>query len=144
MLHPDDGSVESWTAEACANKMRAEFEGWEPRYLSRFEYLLGTHGKLLLEWRNCWLLSPPHSTGNWWIARHWKPGCIRMERWRFWVMPVIQCLCVLYCWWITSAVADSQLKPYRAQGAAMAVCSSPRFRLKSLTSLPDWRRCRSR
>ncbi|KIJ60015.1 hypothetical protein HYDPIDRAFT_32595 [Hydnomerulius pinastri MD-312] len=31
MAHPDDGSVESWTAEGSADKMRAEFAGWEPR-----------------------------------------------------------------------------------------------------------------
>ncbi|KZO91484.1 FAD/NAD(P)-binding domain-containing protein [Calocera viscosa TUFC12733] len=31
LLHPDDGSVESWTAEGSADKMRADFEGWEPR-----------------------------------------------------------------------------------------------------------------
>ncbi|KII92656.1 hypothetical protein PLICRDRAFT_480035 [Plicaturopsis crispa FD-325 SS-3] len=31
MLHPDDGSVESWTAEGSADKMRADFQGWEPR-----------------------------------------------------------------------------------------------------------------
>ncbi|KLO16029.1 FAD/NAD-binding domain-containing protein [Schizopora paradoxa] len=31
MAHPDDGSVESWTAEGSADKMRADFEGWEPR-----------------------------------------------------------------------------------------------------------------
>ena len=31
LIHPDDGSVESWTAEGSAEKMRADFEGWEPR-----------------------------------------------------------------------------------------------------------------
>ncbi|EIW83381.1 FAD/NAD(P)-binding domain-containing protein [Coniophora puteana RWD-64-598 SS2] len=31
LAHPDDGSVESWTAEGSADKMRAEFKGWEPR-----------------------------------------------------------------------------------------------------------------
>src|SRR5271154_1454484 len=36
MLHPDDGSVESWTAEASADKMRADFEGWEPRYVLQY------------------------------------------------------------------------------------------------------------
>jgi salicylate hydroxylase len=31
LCHPDDGSLESWTAEGNADKMRAEFVGWEPR-----------------------------------------------------------------------------------------------------------------
>jgi hypothetical protein len=35
MIHPDpdDGSVESWTAEGSADKLRADFAGWEPRYV---------------------------------------------------------------------------------------------------------------
>ena len=35
MLHPDHGSVESWTAEGNAEKMRADFTGWEPRCVFR-------------------------------------------------------------------------------------------------------------
>lgn len=31
MIHPDDGSVESWTAEGSADKMKADFMGWELR-----------------------------------------------------------------------------------------------------------------
>jgi len=31
MLHPDDGSVESWTAEGNADKMRSDFSDFEPR-----------------------------------------------------------------------------------------------------------------
>ncbi|KAI9463897.1 FAD/NAD(P)-binding domain-containing protein [Boletus coccyginus] len=31
LLHPDDGSVDSWTVEGSADKMRADFVGWEPR-----------------------------------------------------------------------------------------------------------------
>ena len=31
MAHPDDGSVESWTAEGSAEKMRADFADFEPR-----------------------------------------------------------------------------------------------------------------
>ncbi|KAI5117861.1 hypothetical protein M0805_007704 [Coniferiporia weirii] len=31
LIHPDDGSVESWTAEGSAEKMRADFADWEPR-----------------------------------------------------------------------------------------------------------------
>lgn len=31
MIHPDDGSEESWTAKGNTDKMRAEFAGWEPR-----------------------------------------------------------------------------------------------------------------
>ena len=33
MLHPDDGSVESWTAEGSAEKMRADFADYDPRYI---------------------------------------------------------------------------------------------------------------
>ena len=32
MVHPDDGSVESWTAEDSADKMRRDFSDFEPRY----------------------------------------------------------------------------------------------------------------
>lgn len=36
MLHPDKGAtVESWTAEGNANKMRAEFADFEPRYVMK-------------------------------------------------------------------------------------------------------------
>lgn len=31
MIHPDDGSSESWTAAGNPDIMRATFEGWEPR-----------------------------------------------------------------------------------------------------------------
>ncbi|KAG9050167.1 hypothetical protein FS837_007281 [Tulasnella sp. UAMH 9824] len=31
LLHPDDGSVESWQAEGSADKMRGDFEGWDPK-----------------------------------------------------------------------------------------------------------------
>ena len=31
LLHPDDGSVESWTEEGSGDKMRADFAGFEPR-----------------------------------------------------------------------------------------------------------------
>jgi len=31
LLHPDDGSVESWTAAGSADKMRADFSDFEPR-----------------------------------------------------------------------------------------------------------------
>lgn len=34
LAHPDDGSVESWTAEGSADKMRADFAGWDYRYVS--------------------------------------------------------------------------------------------------------------
>lgn len=33
LLHPDDNSVESWTAEGSADKMRADFADFEPRYV---------------------------------------------------------------------------------------------------------------
>ena len=33
LLHPDDGSVESWTAEGSGDKMRADFADFEPRYV---------------------------------------------------------------------------------------------------------------
>ncbi len=31
LVHPDDRSAESWTAEGSADKMRAEFADYEPR-----------------------------------------------------------------------------------------------------------------
>jgi salicylate hydroxylase len=33
LAHPDDGSVESWTAEGCVDDMRQEFDEFEPRYV---------------------------------------------------------------------------------------------------------------
>ena len=35
LLHPDDGSVESWTEEGSGDKMRADFADFEPRYVTR-------------------------------------------------------------------------------------------------------------
>lgn len=34
LLHPDDGSVESWNAEGSADLMRADFADFEPRCVS--------------------------------------------------------------------------------------------------------------
>lgn len=31
LLHPDNGSVESWTEEGSGDKMRADFADFEPR-----------------------------------------------------------------------------------------------------------------
>ena len=36
LLHPDDGSVESWTEEGSGDKMRADFADFEPRYVTLF------------------------------------------------------------------------------------------------------------
>jgi salicylate hydroxylase len=33
LLHPDNGSVESWTEEGSGDKMRADFADFEPRYV---------------------------------------------------------------------------------------------------------------
>ena len=33
LIHPDDGSVESWTAEGSADKLRADFADYDPRYV---------------------------------------------------------------------------------------------------------------
>lgn len=38
LVHPDDGSVESWTAEGSAEKMRADFAGWEPRFVDQRQH----------------------------------------------------------------------------------------------------------
>jgi len=38
LLHPDDGSVESWTAEGSGDKMRSDFSDFEPRYASNFGF----------------------------------------------------------------------------------------------------------
>ncbi|EPQ57084.1 FAD/NAD P-binding domain-containing protein [Gloeophyllum trabeum ATCC 11539] len=46
MIHPDDGSVESWTAEGSADKMRSHFIGWEPRVVK-----LLSHVKTALQWK---------------------------------------------------------------------------------------------
>lgn len=46
MLHPDDGSVESWTAEGSAEKMRADFADFEPRVQKMLALVKST-----LKWR---------------------------------------------------------------------------------------------
>ncbi|KZO90144.1 FAD/NAD(P)-binding domain-containing protein [Calocera viscosa TUFC12733] len=46
LAHPDDGSVESWTAEGSADKMRNDFDGWEPRVQKLLSLVPST-----LKWR---------------------------------------------------------------------------------------------
>ncbi|KAI0312297.1 FAD/NAD-P-binding domain-containing protein [Amylostereum chailletii] len=46
LLHPDDGSVESWTAEGSADKMRADFADFEPRVQKLLSFVQST-----LKWR---------------------------------------------------------------------------------------------
>ncbi|KAI0032304.1 FAD/NAD-P-binding domain-containing protein [Vararia minispora EC-137] len=46
LLHPDDGSVESWTAEGSADKMRADFADFEPRAKKLLSFVDST-----LNWR---------------------------------------------------------------------------------------------
>ncbi|EJD42354.1 FAD/NAD(P)-binding domain-containing protein [Auricularia subglabra TFB-10046 SS5] len=46
LLHPDDGSVESWTAEGSADKMRADFANWEPRVEKLLSFVPST-----LKWK---------------------------------------------------------------------------------------------
>ncbi|KAI0347313.1 FAD/NAD(P)-binding domain-containing protein [Trametopsis cervina] len=46
LLHPDDGSVESWTAEGSADKMRADFADFEPRVQKLLSHVTST-----LKWR---------------------------------------------------------------------------------------------
>jgi len=46
LAHPDDGSVESWTAEGSADKMRSDFDGWEPRVQKLLQLVPST-----LKWR---------------------------------------------------------------------------------------------
>ncbi|EIN04497.1 FAD/NAD(P)-binding domain-containing protein [Punctularia strigosozonata HHB-11173 SS5] len=46
LLHPDDGSVESWTAEGSADKMRRDFADFEPRVQKLLSQVQST-----LKWR---------------------------------------------------------------------------------------------
>lgn len=46
LLHPDDGSVESWTAEGSAEKMRKDFEDFEPRIQKILSFIPST-----LKWK---------------------------------------------------------------------------------------------
>ncbi|KAK7687183.1 hypothetical protein QCA50_009687 [Cerrena zonata] len=46
LLHPDDNSVESWTAEGSADKMRADFADFEPRVQKLLNMVQST-----LKWR---------------------------------------------------------------------------------------------
>ena len=54
MCHPDDGPFESWTAEGSADKMRADFDDWEPRYVyftSRYHH---THQFHITGYKSCY------------------------------------------------------------------------------------------
>ncbi|KAH9850511.1 FAD/NAD-P-binding domain-containing protein [Lenzites betulinus] len=46
LIHPDDGSIESWTAEGSAEKMRADFADFEPRVRKLLSFVKST-----LNWR---------------------------------------------------------------------------------------------
>ncbi|OCH84483.1 FAD/NAD-P-binding domain-containing protein [Obba rivulosa] len=46
LAHPDDGSVESWTAKGSADKMRADFADFEPRVQKLLSFVDST-----LKWR---------------------------------------------------------------------------------------------
>ncbi|KAI5118405.1 hypothetical protein M0805_002857 [Coniferiporia weirii] len=46
MLHPDDGSVESWTAEGSAEKLREDFADYDPRVRKLLSFVDST-----LKWR---------------------------------------------------------------------------------------------
>ncbi|KAL5482995.1 hypothetical protein ACEPAI_8224 [Sanghuangporus weigelae] len=46
MIHPDDGSVESWTAEGSAEKLREDFEDYDPRIHKLLSFVQST-----LKWR---------------------------------------------------------------------------------------------
>jgi salicylate hydroxylase len=46
LIHPDDGSVESWEAEGSAEKMRKDFEDYEPRVRKLLSYVPST-----LKWK---------------------------------------------------------------------------------------------
>ncbi|KAI0249405.1 FAD/NAD-P-binding domain-containing protein [Lactifluus subvellereus] len=46
LLHPDDGSVESWTEEGSGDKMRADFADFEPRVQKLLSFVEST-----LKWR---------------------------------------------------------------------------------------------
>ncbi|KAH9996384.1 FAD/NAD-P-binding domain-containing protein [Russula compacta] len=46
LLHPDDGSVESWTEEGSGDKMRADFADFEPRVQKLLSFVKST-----LKWR---------------------------------------------------------------------------------------------
>ncbi|GJJ14116.1 hypothetical protein Clacol_008373 [Clathrus columnatus] len=46
LIHPDDGSVESWTAQGSADKMRKDFEDFEPRVQKLLSFVPST-----LKWK---------------------------------------------------------------------------------------------
>lgn len=46
LIHPDDGSVESWTSEGSGDKMRADFADFEPRVQKILSFVKST-----LKWR---------------------------------------------------------------------------------------------
>jgi hypothetical protein len=55
LIHPDDGSVESWTEEGSGDKMRADFADFEPRCVTEILLQLGPgaiNGKTILACRS--------------------------------------------------------------------------------------------
>lgn len=55
LLHPDDGSVESWTAEGSADKMRQDFDDFEPRFVALPQL---THTRLTHTTQNPQVIEP--------------------------------------------------------------------------------------
>lgn len=70
LLHPDDGSVESWTAEGNADKMRSDFSDFEPRYEERDSYSGVCHSYFRVEFADCSGSSGRPVNGAWWIGGH--------------------------------------------------------------------------
>jgi hypothetical protein len=127
LLHPDDGSVESWTAEGSAEKMRVEFKGWEPRsasLTSRFS-LSPLICRMAISHRIKKLLEMVPYTLKWKLMDR-KP----LDTWIHPAGKVVllgdACHPMLVgdsCWRSARGKANDNrsLQPYRAQGAGMAV-----------------------
>lgn len=123
LLHPDDGSVESWQAEGSADKMRSDFEGWDPKCDFHFRRLTTRRLNFLPPRlrRLQKILSSVPSTLKWKLMDR-KP----LETW---VHPSGKVVLL--------GDACHPMLPYRAQGAAMAVRTQPSLFLPStFTSQP--------
>ncbi|KAG8931267.1 hypothetical protein FRC03_011366 [Tulasnella sp. 419] len=57
LLHPDDGSVESWEAEGSAERMREDFAGWDPKLMKILNMIPSTLNWKLMDRKplNTWI-----------------------------------------------------------------------------------------
>lgn len=105
LLHPDDGSVESWTAEGSSDKMRYDFRDFEPRIQKLLSFVPST-----LKWK---LMDRDPLTTCVCLLTHSFHSPLKVQASFRWIHPKGRIVLL--------GDACHPMLPYRAQGAAMAV-----------------------